>query len=99
MSGEKQTGVRVVNTTLSSSTATQVLGPGNGRDVVILSCTASINVTYSWSSGVTDGVGMYMQTNATPIVIRRCDIGSAIDLPLWAIAASGTPTVAVTEIL
>lgn len=99
MSDAKLTGVRVINTTLSSVAATQVLGPGNGREAIIISGTESINTTYSWSSGVTDGVGMYMHTNATPIMLLRCDIGSAIDLPLWAIAASGTPTVAVTEIL
>jgi hypothetical protein len=92
-------GVRTLTTTLNGSTPVQVLGPGNGRVTVILSATESIAVTYSYDPGVSDGVGMYMPDSVRPLVLRRCDLGDVIDMPIWAVSASGTPTVAITEIM
>jgi hypothetical protein len=77
----------------------QLLGFQANRKAIILTPSTGANYTVSWDPRVTNGQGMTLTNAVSPMLITDEDIGSAITLPLYAIASTTGRVIAVIEIL
>lgn len=77
----------------------QLLGFQANRKAIILTPSTGANYTVSWDPRVTNGQGMTLTNAVSPMLITDEDVGSAITLPLYAIASTTGRVIAVIEIL
>lgn len=95
----RDTSINVIRIGVGSSASVQLLGPNPKRKAIIFTPSTSTTYTVSWDSSVTSGQGLTFSIGTNPYIISDQDIGSAITMPIFAIANSTGRTVTVYEVI
>lgn len=95
----RDTQINVLQVGVGTASPAQILGPNPKRKAIIFTPSTSTTYTCGWQPNVTSGQGLTFSVGTNPYMLSDKDIGTAITLPLFAIANSTGRTVTIYEVV